>query len=534
MVTRTKSFSGATVACLVLASAVVSAAPLPEPPVSHADLSLERLGSVDQDLADALKLLNSGKPAEGETLVREVLAVQPRSAAGHEILGAALAMQGKLDEAVAALTEAVEINPGQATAFTKLGDIALARGEVASAVEYFQQAIEAEPTEHRAHQRLGLHYESLGNSAAAIEHLEKGIAGTPPEYLGVKRNLARLYVGAGKYAEAIALLQRWSTDFNERAEVHRTLGIAHFGDGELPKAIAHLQAAVSLNPADTASFSLLVDAIRDHGDAALGIDTYRALLGSGNAAIGVHGELGILLQGQGDFAQAEQVYLGMIEKFPLNTEGYFLLGGLYGFLTRYDEASGVYREGLEIAAENAGLLRGASASELRRGDARAALEFAKRLQAVGPDSAVDAFSRGLIFERLEDSAMAERSYREALALQPEHWPSLNNLAVILVQAGRVEEGLALAERAAGLAGDNPSVVHTLGWAHYKNNDARQAVVTLERALQLRPDAAIVNYHLGRARLARGDEARGLELVRRALELDGDFVYAAEARALLER
>lgn len=530
----TTSFGGATLACLVLASAVVSAAPLPEPPVSHADLSLERLGTADQDLANALKLLNAGQPLEGEALVREVLEVQPRSAPGHEILGAALAMQGKLDEAVAALTEAVQINPGQATAFTKLGDIALARGEVSSAVDYYRRAIEAEPTEHRAHQRLGLHYESRGDSAAAIEHLEKGIVGTPPGYLGVKLNLARLYVGAGKYAEAIALLQRWSTDFNERAEVHRTLGIAHFGNGELPKAIAHLQAAVRLNPADTASFSLLVDALHDHGDAELGIDTYQALLGSGTAAIGVHGELGLLLQGQGAFAQAEQVYLGMIERFPEKTEGYFLLGGLYGFLTRYDEASRVFEQGLEFAAENAGLLRGASATELRRGNARAALEYAKRLQAVGPDSAADAFSRGLIFERLEDSAMAERAYREALALHPEHWPALNNLAVILVQGGRVEEGLALAKRAAGLAGDNPSVVHTLGWAHYENDDARQAVITLERALQLRPDAAIVNYHLGRARFAQGDEAGGLDLVRRALELDANFAYAQEARALLER
>lgn len=530
----TRCVTRAGIAWLVLASSAGHAAPVPGDPVQPEAFQDYTVETGNSRLARALKLLNAGEPAQGEALAREVLTSQPRLAAAHEVLGAALALQGELEEAAAALQRAVELNPGQATAHTKLGDIALAQGDVPAAVKHFEAAVAADSTERLAHQRLGLHYEGLGRSELAIRHFESGVIGTPADYLGVKLNLSRLYVAEGRLDDAIELLRPWSDDLDARAEVHRVLGIAHYSAGDLPSAIRHLQAAVKLNPADTATFALLGEAIRQSADPESGISVYEELISGGDAAIGVYGELGMLLQGEGEFERAERVYREMVERFPERTEGYFLLGAFYGFRTQYDDAYEVYQRGLEVAPDNAGLLRGASASELRRGNAESSLALALRLQKASQDIAGDAFNRGLIYERLEAADRAEQSYREAIELQPEHWPSLNNLAVILLRSGRPGEGLALAERAASLAGNNPLVLHTLGWAQLEQGQLSEAVTSLKRALEIDPDAPTFNYRLGRAYLAQGDVSRGLDRIRRALDLDPDFSDAADARALLER
>lgn len=529
-----RNFIGLTLAWLLLATSSGQAAPVLSDPDRVEALQSMPQGSADVGLREAVTLLSAGQPARSEARARELIAAQPRSAPAHEVLGAALALQGKLDEAVTALQLAVELNPRQATAYTKLGDIALARGQVSQAVQHFERAVAADPTERLAHQRLGLHYESLGETTMAIRHFEAGVAGTPADYLGVKLNLARLYILAARFNDAVELLRPWSADLDARADVHRVLGVAHFSTGELPSAVRHLKAAVKLDPADGTSFSLLADAVRRASDPELGITVYQELVDAGDASVGVYGELGLLLQSERRFERAEQVYREMVQLFPDQAEGYFLLGAFYGFLMRYDDAADVYRRGLELAAYHAGLLRGAAATELRRGNPEAALELALRLAEVAADTAADAFHRGLAYEQLGRAAEAERSYREALALQAEHWPSLNNLAVILVSSGRSSEALMHAERAAGLAGQNPSVLHTLGWAQLEQDRIGEAVATLERAIALRPDAATFNYHLGRAYLARGDADRGRELVRRALELDADFSHAGDARELLAR
>lgn len=527
-----RNFIGLTLAWLLLVGSDGQAAPVLSDPEQLEALRNIRLESAGTGLREAVTLLNSGQPARAEALAREVIAAQPRSAAAHEVLGAALALQGKLDEAVTALQRSVELDPRQATAHTKLGDIALAQGEVSKSVQHFERAVAANPTERLAHQRLGLHYERLGNTALAIRHFESGVTGTPADYLGVKLNLARLYIIEARYGDAVELLQPWAGDLHARAEVHRVLGVAHFSTGDLPGAVRHLKAAARLDPADAASFSLLADAVRRAGDAELGISTYDELVGGGDAAIGAYGELGLLLQSEGRFERAEQVYREMVSRFPEQAEGYFLLGAFYGFQMRYDDAAAVYRRGLEVAEHHAGLLRGAAATELRRGKPAAALELAVRLREVAADTAGDAFHRGLVYERLGRIAEAEQSYREALELHAEHWPSLNNLAVILVSTDRPGEALPHAERAAGLAGQNPSVLHTLGWAQLEQGLVGEALITLERAVALRPDAAAFNYHLGRAYIAQGDTDRGRALVQRALELDADFSHAADARELL--
>ena len=57
--------------------------------------------------------------------------------------------------------------------------------------------------------------------------------------------------------------------------------------------------------------------------------------------------------------------------------------------------------------------------------------------------------------------------------------------------------------------DDGYIVDSLGWAHYKLGNFKEAVRYLERAVELRPEDPVLNDHLGDAlwRVGREREAR---------------------------
>jgi tetratricopeptide (TPR) repeat protein len=81
-----------------------------------------------------------------------------------------------------------------------------------------------------------------------------------------------------------------------------------------------------------------------------------------------------------------------------------------------------------------------------------------------------------------DFAQAEPLYRAALALDELNARAMNNLAYMLLSEGReTNEALHLARNAVMRQPDNPRYLHTLGWAHQKNEQKTEAVRAWKRA-----------------------------------------------------
>jgi len=91
-------------------------------------------------------------------------------------------------------------------------------------------------------------------------------------------------------------------------------------------------------------------------------------------------------------------------------------------------------------------------------------------------------------------AMAEASYRKALARDPAHIAAMNNLAW-LIREKAPEEALSLSGEAARLAPSSAAVIDTHGWILHLSGQNRQAVEILRRASQLAPDNADIANHL---------------------------------------
>jgi tetratricopeptide (TPR) repeat protein len=120
------------------------------------------------------------------------------------------------------------------------------------------------------------------------------------------------------------------------------------------------------------------------------------------------------------------------------------------------------------------------------------------------------FARGTSYERVKNWPKAEADLQQALRLAPDQASVLNYLGYSWVdQDKRLRQGMEYIRKAVRLRPDDGHIVDSLGWAHYRLGNYKEAVRYLERAVEIMPYDPILNDHLGDAywRAGRRREAR---------------------------
>ncbi len=120
------------------------------------------------------------------------------------------------------------------------------------------------------------------------------------------------------------------------------------------------------------------------------------------------------------------------------------------------------------------------------------------------------FARGTAYERIKNWPKAESDLRRALTLAPDQPSVLKYLGYSWVDQNKnLKLGMEHIRKAVRLRPDDGHIVDSLGWAHYRLGNYREAVRYLERAVELMPQDPILNDHLGDAywRVGRRREAR---------------------------
>ena len=117
------------------------------------------------------------------------------------------------------------------------------------------------------------------------------------------------------------------------------------------------------------------------------------------------------------------------------------------------------------------------------------------------------------------------AFRRAASCLPESPQVLNNLAVVLLAGGRVDDAIASCTKALGMLPNYPEALNNLGIAYGAVNKYENAIASYLRALDIKPDytEAIINLANAYKNMGRHDEA--LTSYLRALEIKPDFAEA---------
>ncbi|MDD3669159.1 MAG: tetratricopeptide repeat protein [Alphaproteobacteria bacterium] len=133
------------------------------------------------------------------------------------------------------------------------------------------------------------------------------------------------------------------------------------------------------------------------------------------------------------------------------------------------------------------------------------------------------FYRGLLYESRREWRLAESDLEQAVRLCPDDAFMLNYLGYSWVDRGeKMESAVPLLQRAAELDADNPAIIDSLAWSHYRRRDYEKALESAEKALDMMPGSSVINAHLGDIYRALGREREARFQYKKALDLDTDL------------
>jgi len=168
----------------------------------------------------------------------------------------------------------------------------------------------------------------------------------------------------------------------------------------------------------------------------------------------------------------------------------------------------------QIAAAEAQLLR--DANQLQ--EAYVLMEAATKRFPKNPDLLYDF---ALLAEKLGRVDVMEAQLREVMTQAPENHHAYNALGYSLAERNeRLQEAYGLVAKALEMAPDDPFIMDSMGWVHYRMGNLAEAERFLRRAYALRRDPEIA-VHLGEVLWQKGEKTAAQQLWREARAKDPD-------------
>jgi Flp pilus assembly protein TadD len=306
------------------------------------------------------------------------------------------------------------------------------------------------------------------------------------------------------------------------AEVYAVMAGAMRGSSQPQDALIYAQAALAINPALSDARVVVGQLFEELEQPELAAEAYAQVGTEDGFALVAAVGLANTLEARGRIDEAIEVLRAANDRDPASLVAPQLLGDALRRAGRYAEAIPAYTAAID-----------------RHRAAGRPIDW--RLW----------FARAVAYERTGQWPEAEADFRAALAVEPDQPTVLNYLGYSLVERReKLDEALAMIERAVAGEPDSGYIVDSLAWALFRLGRYTEALPHMERAVSLMPTDPILNDHLGdiywavgRQREARFQWRRALSFgphddldmdrVRRKLEVGLDQVLGEEGAPPLQ-
>jgi tetratricopeptide (TPR) repeat protein len=290
-------------------------------------------------------------------------------AAQHMQAGIAADKQRQFDVAITEFKQVTELDPLFADGFISLGQAYMEGGDYGSAIPVLKHALELNPDLPPAHQLLGYALLAQGYAGEAIPHLE-------------------------------------------RSPDKTALGIAEIQTGQLPEAVASLQAALAAHPNDP---DLLYYLGRASGLLAKqSVDTLLAAYPDSARAHQAMAENYFVLRRMPD---AEKEYREALKLRPGLPEAHLALGEVYAGAFQWAKAEEEFRMQAKLQPGNAEAAYRLGDALLEQGKAHEARAELLRADRLMPEMPETLYSLGKAASLEGDAASAEKAWTKLLSIE---------------------------------------------------------------------------------------------------------------------
>lgn len=192
-------------------------------------------------------LAGQGRLDEAIAQYRVALEINPVLVEAEKNLAVALADAGRFDEAVTHFHKALEINPEFVEAYDNFGRLLAGQGRLDEAIVQYRAALKIDPDFAEAQDDIGQALFRQGLPDEAAGHFRKAVE-VKPTFAEAHNNLALLLVKRGRFDEAVVHYRKALEIKPDYAGAHFNLGMALADRGQLDEAIVHFQKALEIKP----------------------------------------------------------------------------------------------------------------------------------------------------------------------------------------------------------------------------------------------------------------------------------------------
>lgn len=359
-----------------------------------------------------------GRLNDAETVLRQVVQLEPEVAAFWSNLGMILGEQGRAEEAEVVGRRAVEIDPGSATAWYNLGNSVRRQGRDEEAETAYREALRIDPQMTVGWNNLGKVLSQQDRHEAAEDAFREALK-VNPESAAAWSNLGQETYVNGRHAEAKKAFRKALAIDPENAGAWNNLGGVLYTEGRREKAEKAFRKALSIDRRFShSSFNLAI----------------------------------VLADGR-RYEEAEQALRKTLDLEPDNAVAWARLGDVVYQQDRATEAEGAYRKAIGLTAGDAAPLNSLAwlLFEQRR-DLTEAKELAAAAVALDEDQLYFAHTYATILVvNGEWSKAAEHARRFLAGPKDFHADIWSDIVVFFKEAvahGHVTEAVALLDASA--------------------------------------------------------------------------------------
>ena len=150
----------------------------------------------------ARALLSMGRADEALRCCDRAIALESAASGGFQLRGTALAALGRTDEALANLGQAVRLAPTDAGALIDLGVALASSGRAHDALTCFERAIELDANQPSAHHNLAILTARMGDHERALGSFDRALA-LQPQHAALHSNRGTSLKALGRLTEAL-------------------------------------------------------------------------------------------------------------------------------------------------------------------------------------------------------------------------------------------------------------------------------------------------------------------------------------------
>ncbi|WP_231701474.1 tetratricopeptide repeat protein [Halopseudomonas xinjiangensis] len=337
-----------------------------------------------------------------------------------------------------------------------------------------------------------------GRTEQAIEVLQEGLRKFPDD-TRMRLLMARLLVAEDNMDAAATQFAALVQQNPDDAELLLTLGLVNLENDDPKAAIGYLERADQASPGNTLARYHLGLAYQAIGDEQRAIQAWRSV-GPGNEFLTSRLQLAQTLARQERVEELSEIMAADRSVYPQHALPLYLL-----------EIEALSAVDLQLALPRINQALG---------------EFENNTDLL--------YTRAMLREQLGDDAGFEEDLRTIIAREPDNAMALNALGYTLADRNeRLDEALQLIERAHSLNPDDPAIIDSLGWVHYRRGDLQRAEAFLRQAYRAMPDQEVA-AHLGEVLWQQGRQREAVQIWEEAMQDGADNSQIRTTRERLEQ